>query len=131
MATRPEVQDAFLSVSPNQAAFEAHLQSRAVKLGKFKKPVPFNPFPALVGRSLDGITHSYVVIQKDVKYQVLSPLQAIDTTFKCIIALNAAYPPECKILWRLIQKVIYKVTIAGDDLDVIPALAPVVKFFAK
>lgn len=126
-ANRAEMQIGFLLHVPSEALLESAIQKRVSRLSGFKKPLSFNPFPAIVGKDLQSIEKSFVIIQPNERYIVDSPQEAIDVTFKAIHALSVEYPPECKSMWLLIQQKIYKVYTEFDQVP--PALIPLMKYF--
>lgn len=70
------------------------------------------PLAVVIGQ-LEEISEAFVCVD-NIKYKVSTPLKAIDTCFKIIIALNAEYPRECDPVWTFIQKYIYEITTEGD-----------------
>ncbi|XP_039303964.1 F-box/WD repeat-containing protein 9 isoform X2 [Solenopsis invicta] len=61
------------------------------------------PTLLFVGPSLSNITASYVQIDT-VRYELRTPLKALDTCFKAFHALDAAYQEECQAVWLFIQR---------------------------
>lgn len=72
------------------------------------------PMLIFVGPNLSNINASYVQIDT-VRYQLRTPLKALDTCFKAFQALDAAYPEECRAVWFFIQKYFYDLYLEEDE----------------
>ncbi|XP_024886201.1 uncharacterized protein LOC112463825 [Temnothorax curvispinosus] len=72
------------------------------------------PMLIFVGPNLSNINASYVQIDT-VRYQLCTPLKALDTCFKAFQALDAAYPEECCAVWFFIQKYFYDLYLEEDE----------------
>lgn len=79
------------------------------------------PFPALVGLSIEQITDSYIVID-EVRYRVPSPLRAIDICFKSYHTLHANYPFQSESIWLFIQKALYDINTEWDNRPAVDTL---------
>ncbi|KAK3931671.1 UDP-N-acetylmuramoylalanine--D-glutamate ligase [Frankliniella fusca] len=86
------------------------------------------PFPAVVGRTEDLITESYVVVDH-LRYRVESPLVAVDTCFKLYQELHCQYPAQSSYSWRFIQQALYRLKTEFDDP--IPSVERSVSDFRK
>lgn len=64
------------------------------------------PLPILVG-SLNNISACYVDID-NIKYNLSTPLKAIDICFKLFHALNAQYPKYSEHVWQFIEAYVYE-----------------------
>ncbi|KYN20117.1 hypothetical protein ALC57_07545, partial [Trachymyrmex cornetzi] len=71
------------------------------------------PTLIFVGPSLLNITASYVQIDA-VRYELRTPLKALDTCFKAFHALDAAYQEECQAVWLFIQRYFYDLYLKED-----------------
>lgn len=78
------------------------------------KGLNLQPMLIFIGPSLSNITASYVQIDS-VRYQLRTPLKALDTCFKAFQALDAAYPQECRAVWYFIQKYFYDLYLEEDE----------------
>ncbi|XP_011699846.1 PREDICTED: uncharacterized protein LOC105457091 [Wasmannia auropunctata] len=78
------------------------------------KGLSLQPMLIFVGQNLSDITASYVQIDT-VRYQLRTPLKALDTCFKAFQALDAAYPEECQAVWLFIQKYFYSLYLEEDE----------------
>nr|XP_012215648.1 PREDICTED: uncharacterized protein LOC105668052 [Linepithema humile] len=72
------------------------------------------PTLIFVGPTLTNITASYVQID-NVRYELRTPLKALDTCFKAFHALDAAYQEECQAIWLFIQKYFYDLYLKEDS----------------
>lgn len=72
------------------------------------------PTLIFVGSTLWNITASYVQID-NVRYELRTPLKALDTCFKAFYALDAAYQNECQAVWLFIQKYFYDLYLKEDE----------------
>ncbi|XP_071573280.1 uncharacterized protein [Temnothorax nylanderi] len=75
----------------------------------------FNLQPTLifVGPSLCNIIASYIQVDT-VRYQLHTPLTALDTCFKAFFALDAAYQEECRAVWLFLQRYFYDLYLEED-----------------
>ncbi|XP_071571495.1 uncharacterized protein [Temnothorax nylanderi] len=76
--------------------------------------INLQPTLVFVGPTLSNITASYVQIDA-VRYELRTPLKALDTCFKAFHALDAAYQEECRAVWLFIQKYFYDLYLKEDD----------------
>lgn len=63
------------------------------------------PYIVIAG-PLKKISARYVVVD-NIVYELQSIIQAVDTCFKIIWALNVEYPSECLPVWQFLQRAIY------------------------
>ncbi|KAF5308020.1 hypothetical protein FQR65_LT18285 [Abscondita terminalis] len=77
------------------------LEKKRNKLVEFG--LTLQPMPIFVEPNLANITHNLVSIN-NILYEVPTPLNAIDTTFSVIHALDAYYPQEAEQVWYVLQK---------------------------
>lgn len=68
----------------------------------------------VLGPDHSNIVSSFVEFD-DTRYEVESPLRAIDVCFKVYQALHAAYPPESKVMWTVVQRLVYGITTQWDE----------------
>lgn len=76
--------------------------------------LPLQPTLVLVGPNLSSISASYVQIE-NVRYQMRTPITALDTCFKAFFALDAAYPSKCRAIWQFIQQFFYAIHLKEDQ----------------
>lgn len=127
-ATKPEMQRGFLLHVASEEELEKHIDSRVARLQSFKKPLGFTPFPVIIGKDLHSIEKCLVVVQPNDRYDVETPQEAIDCTFKVYHALNVMYPHESKNMWLLLQQRVYNVHTNSDEIP--PNLIPLMKYFS-
>lgn len=84
---------------------DRQVEERRAKLNKHG--CFLQPFIIAVGPTLKNINQLFVYLYNDYRYEVESILSAVDTTFKCIFALDMAYPPEADQIWQFLQKAVY------------------------
>lgn len=70
------------------------------------------PFLVCIG-TLDNITEAYCVIN-DIKYQVQTPLKALEITFKLFHSMDAKYPVESFHVWLFIQQYVFNLYTPHD-----------------
>lgn len=78
------------------------------------------PLAVIVGSTLETIEECYVCIN-DVRYQVPSPLKALEITFKSFYAFQLDYPKDALYPWMVIQNRLYG--IQGESDKVIPCVS--------
>lgn len=66
------------------------------------------PVAVLVG-PYENIAQSFVVLDDNYKYEVETPLKAVDVVFKCFHALHATYPPKASQIWQFFQRAVYNI----------------------
>lgn len=71
------------------------------------------PLIVVVGETLREAAASYVSVD-DVLYKIDSVIKAIDVCFKIFHVLHVKYPPECSLVWLLLQKGIYRMSTKWD-----------------
>jgi hypothetical protein len=62
---------------------------------------------------LDNIQHCFVCIES-VRYNVDTPLNAVDLCYKIYHTLNAEYPKESEPVWTFLQLYIYETKTKND-----------------
>lgn len=81
------------------------LQERRARLSRFG--CQLQPLVAVVGPSFEEINQSFVILGIDSRFEVETPLRAIDVVFKCMYALDAQFPAEATHVWQFIQRGVY------------------------
>jgi len=76
----------------------------------------FQPTLIFVGEPEKFI--AYYVLLDDQKFQVPSPVEAIELTFNLFTALHAEYPADCAIVWQFIQQSIYDIKYPKDKKSI-------------
>jgi len=71
------------------------------------------PIAVIVGPSFDEITQCFVIINK-YRYEVETPLKAIDFILKSCNALNIRYPFEVGQVFMFLQRAVYEFETAWD-----------------
>ncbi len=130
-ATKAEIQLGFLGHYHSEEEFRTAIHNKVLKYASFKKPLSFQPFAAIVGPNVRRVQKCYVVIQPNDIYEVDSPFDAIDSTFKVIQVLDAHYPIESKLLWLTLQQGLYKLFTESDAEITSSGLAPILKYFNR
>ncbi|KAJ1521832.1 hypothetical protein ONE63_003467 [Megalurothrips usitatus] len=126
-ANKAEIQKGFLLHVTSVADLKTVINEKVAWLQKFRKPLSFNPLAAIVGKDLQNVEKCFVVIQPSNLYEVESPAEAIDLTFKAVHALCLEYALESKNMWLLLQQKVYGIHTEWDEVP--PALIPFMKFF--
>lgn len=70
----------------------------------------------VVAGPLQKITARYVVVN-NIVYELQSIIDAVDSCFKIIWALNLEYPVECLPVWQFLQRAIYKFSETATPKD--------------
>lgn len=70
------------------------------------------PFPVVVGSS--AFISQCLIVFGTCRWVVPSPLEAIDICFKIFFALNCDFPPESRMIWLFVQKVVYQFDTKND-----------------
>lgn len=78
----------------------------------FIKKQSFQPTPIFVGDPQNFV--AFYVLLNDQKFEVASPIEAIELTFHLYMVLHASYAVDCKLVWLLIQNLIYDISTAAD-----------------
>lgn len=89
------------------ADIDTKIANRVKQLQDFKSTL--QPFAVLVGLTLDNISQTFVYLTETRRYEVDTPLKALDVLFKSFFALNAQYPIESGQVWLFLQRVIWKI----------------------
>lgn len=84
---------------------QGELEAREKRLTNFR--IPNQPLTIIVG-PLDNIVACYVQVE-DKRFNVCTPLKALDCTFKIIHSLNASYPSISEHVWCFIEQYIYEI----------------------
>ncbi|XP_071574677.1 uncharacterized protein [Temnothorax nylanderi] len=121
--TREEIQEGFL-VHVHTAGDIKPVLSR-LRDKALAREDTVQPYPIIVGPSLDRITDSYLVLDSKL-YSVESPLRAVDVTFKAFFALHAKFPKHATPLWLILQKSVYGINTKWDNMRNFPALPPII-----
>jgi len=74
------------------------------------------PFPPLVGDSVNQIENSYVVIDTS-PILMDSPLRALEVTFKCYFALHCKYPTQSESQWIVLQKTLFDLYVPANRVN--------------
>jgi hypothetical protein len=72
--------------------------------------------PLVVCVGAETVTSCFVIID-DIKYQLETPIRAVDIAFKIFHTVNAAYPAESQHVWLLIQRLVYDIITPYDILS--------------
>lgn len=70
------------------------------------------PLPVIVGE-FHNIQNCFVCIDS-IRYNIDTPLKAIDLCFKVYHTLNAQYPKEAEPIWTFLQLYIYEIKTLND-----------------
>lgn len=97
----------------NSCDLNASINKRREELKK--KKLQLQPTPVFVGRLETAITSAYVILDTE-KYCFQSPRAAVNFAFVLFFALGAKYPEEAKLVWQLIQVVVYGIRVKSSDL---------------
>lgn len=100
--TNAEIQNGFFLQFKDKASMELAIEERK-KTENSPQPIIF-----IVGETLDEIIESYVAIE-DVLYKFESVLEAFSVGFKIIHGLQIKYPDQCKYVWTILRKLIFKI----------------------
>jgi len=73
------------------------------------------PFVILVGKTLDWIEASYIVIDKQL-YSLETPVRAVEVALKAHLALGVPYSVESKALWLMVQICLFEIRTDHDKL---------------
>lgn len=87
-----------------------------------------HPIAAVVGPSIDRVTCSYVCMFGK-KHKVTNALDAVEKVFKAHFALQLPFAPDVQVVWRILQKAVYK--LSNHDDESFPAVNTVVKDFLE
>ncbi|XP_067213606.1 uncharacterized protein [Linepithema humile] len=109
--SRKESEEGFLLHVNTIADLETRLQERTAKLQAFDQPL--QPIAVIIGPSFDEIKQCFVVINT-FRYEVETPLKAVDLVFKSCNALNIRYPLEVGQLFMFLQRAIYEFETLWD-----------------
>jgi len=90
---------------------EIKLKERTKKLQSFG--LTSQPIAVIVGPTFDEIHQCFLVINK-FRYEVETPLKAVDLVFKSCHTLNIIYPPEVGQVFMFLQKAIYNIETVWD-----------------
>lgn len=71
------------------------------------------PFPLIVGESLDNLSHIFVWIDGR-KYKVDTVIKAVDLCFKLFFATHTNYPKESEAAWIFLQWYVFKIKTKYD-----------------
>lgn len=111
----------FIEHIKSPAHLDASITLRKEKMASLGFSV--QPYIVIIGPTVAEIHTRYIIINNvkyssktDVRYDSTSIINAVDTCFKILFALNAAYPSECANVWFFIQKVLYKLTTKYDKV---------------
>lgn len=94
--SRQDVVDSFISHVSTQSEVESNLGE------KRKSGERIQPHIVYTGPSAFSPSKVFVIVD-NVKYEQSDIVSAVDTAFKTIMSLNAAYPAPAKDVWLLIQ----------------------------
>lgn len=64
------------------------------------------PYVVFCGE-LKNLSCCHVVLDKNIIYNVDTPINAIDITFKLFFSLKLEFPIACKHIWSFLQKYVY------------------------
>lgn len=71
-----------------------------------------SPYIALVG-DVRGAVDAYVIIE-GLQYGPISTLDALDVCIKSIFALHVEYQEQSKVVWILLQRLLFKLETPWD-----------------
>ncbi|XP_039309088.1 uncharacterized protein LOC120358567 [Solenopsis invicta] len=106
-----ERREAFLWEMETYGDLNTKIQERREKLNIFK--LTLQPQAVIIGSSETDKRRSFVIVDT-IRYEVETPLKAIDIAFKCIHSLHAEYPKECEQVFLFLQKGIYGINTKYD-----------------
>ncbi|CAL1682707.1 unnamed protein product [Lasius platythorax] len=109
--SREESEEAFLLHVKTIADLKIRLEERTTKLKSFG--LTSQPIAVIVGPTFDEINQCFVCINQ-LRYEVETPLKAVDLVFKSCNALNIQYPPEVGQLFMFLQRAIYNFETVWD-----------------
>jgi hypothetical protein len=115
--SKAETRDAFIKHLKSDVEIGQYIEQRLKTLEN--KGATSQPYVIIVGESLNNINTYLVVVNKLVIYQRDNIVQAVDTCYKAIWALNAEYGIDSNAVWYFIQKGLYRMT----SLDRVPTSA--------
>ncbi|XP_011883998.1 PREDICTED: uncharacterized protein LOC105571137 [Vollenhovia emeryi] len=109
--SRKESEEGFILHIKTIADLETRLQERTAKLLSFGQPS--QPIAVIVGPSFDEIKQCFVVINT-FRYEVETPIKAVDLIFKLCNTLNIRYPLEVGQLFMFLQRGVYGIETVWD-----------------
>lgn len=93
------------------------------------KGIPVQPFPLVVGPTLNSIHSSYFVID-GVPLILETPLRALEVTFKSYHAFHSSYPLQSSRVWIVLQEALFGVEINTNE-ELVIARRPEVNRLTK
>ncbi|XP_011859354.1 PREDICTED: uncharacterized protein LOC105556851 [Vollenhovia emeryi] len=109
--SRKESEEGFILHIKTIADLETRLQERTAKLLSFGQPS--QPIAVIVGPSFDEIKQCFIVINT-FRYEVETPIKAVDLIFKLCNTLNIRYPLEVGQLFMFLQRGVYGIETVWD-----------------
>lgn len=110
--SKVETSDAFIKHLKSDAEINQAIDLRNRSL-KNKGATP-QPYIIIVGESKKEIKSFLVVANQKILYHRSNVMQAVDTCYKIIWALNASYAIDSYAIWYFIQRGMYKMTSQFD-----------------
>ncbi|KAF9408398.1 hypothetical protein HW555_011901 [Spodoptera exigua] len=110
--SKVETRDAFIKHLRSDAEISQSIELRLKTLEN--KGATSQPYIIIVGESLNEIKTYLVVVNKSVIYHRVNIIQAVDTCYKAIWALNAEYGSIPYSIWFFIQRGLYKMNSQYD-----------------
>ncbi|KAL7302452.1 hypothetical protein TKK_0005103 [Trichogramma kaykai] len=125
--SKSESQKAFILLAIDESELEIVLAERKSDLEKYG--LLQQPMLAIVENN--GLIKKSFVVINDFKYDITSPLQAFDVTYKSFFSLQFVYPKECLMPWMEVSNLsentgvdvsnlnnmIDSLSMAFDDID--------------
>ena len=81
-----------------------------------ERGLTYQPQILLVGPSLKEVETIYVSID-NTRFEMKNVIDAVDTCYKMIFAMNAAYPLESTNIWLFIEICLFEHENSGDKLS--------------
>lgn len=110
--TKAEVREAFISHAVDDSYIKVTVEKRQRVI--CEKGLTPQPYVLMVGPNLSKIKSYFVVINQNIIYYSPHILNAVDTCFKIIWALNLEYAADSYGPWYFIQKGFYKLHSSYD-----------------
>ncbi|XP_043470179.1 uncharacterized protein LOC122503626 [Leptopilina heterotoma] len=88
--------------------------------------IKLQPYVIINGPSLNDVKSAFVVLD-NYKYQVSSPVVAVDICFQCMKVFGEKYSSVCNHVWQFIEREVYKFEVK----DLYTAVASVIENMRK
>ena len=76
--------------------------------------INIQPFIFVIGEHFYSENQYYIYCDK-IRYKLVSPVAALDCTFKLFQVFYLEYPIQSKAVWQFIQMFFYEITTPHDD----------------